>query len=338
MMDKNMTKMINNLKNYIDKLFENNIFNTMFVIIVTVFAAHFAPRLPKKILYLFNNNIFKIIFISFIAYSATKNMKIAIVSSIALVIIIQSLNFIETRNKIIKKIKESTQIVSDNRIKVINKMIENPIVEKRQKIALVDNVMKSIASDKHKFNTAISFINSLPAPSPVTQFKIIKKLYSDDTNIRKENIINMSKRLLLNKKICKKNIGKITKLMLNSNIQSSDKKNIIIDIIKKINPKIKILIMKKIKDSNISNHHKNKIIKNIKNINSKINKKTDNYIKQDIDQDIKYQYDINQYDINENTNIRDDINEDSKYSYDINENTICQDDINGFENKNYAEC
>ena len=334
MMDKNMTRMINNLKNNIDKLFENNIFNTMFVIIVTIFAAHFVPRLPKNILYLFNNNIFKIIFISFIVYIATKNMKIAIVSSIALVIIIQSLNFIETRNKIIKKIKESTQIVSDNRIKVINKMIENPIIEKRQKISLVDNVMKSIASDKHKFNTAISFINSLPAPSPATQFKIIKKLYSDDTNIKKENIINMSKRLLLNEKICKKNIGKITKLMLKSKIHSSDKKNIIIDIIKKIiNPKIKILIMKKMKKSNISNHHKNKIIKNIKNINSKINKKTDNYIKQNINQDVINQDVINEYVINKDTKCQD-----VKYQYDINEDTKSQDDINGFENKNYAEC
>ena len=254
-MDTNV--MMNKLKNNIDKLFENQIFITIFVIIVSVFASHFAPKLPKKILQILNADIIKIIFMGFIAYSATKNMAIALVTAIALVILMQSLRSLDTQDKIINKITETTQVTSDSRVKLINQMIKNPNIETAQKISLLNNVMDSIASDKHKLNTGILLINSNPSISK----EVIDKLYSLETNIKPHNIVNMSNRLL-SEHNSKKHIPNIITYILKLPIEDNIKKDIIIKVLKKnIDQDIKVKIIKKIKKSNISITLKNEIIR-----------------------------------------------------------------------------
>jgi len=254
--------MMDSLKKNIDKLFENQVFSTVFIIFVSVFAAHFAPRLPKKILSLFNADIVKILFMAFIAYTSTKNIGISIVTAIALIILMQSLRSIQTQDKIIDKITESTQITSDNRIKLIGNIISNPSIEKEQKMNLLNNVMNSIASDKHKFNTSMLLLKSLPESS--TELEVIDKLYSPNTNIKSENIINMSQRLLSGRQISEKHIPRVIKHLLKSPVDNETKKKIIFEVLStNINPKIKIIIMKKIKKSNISINLKNEIIDKI---------------------------------------------------------------------------
>jgi len=259
-MNTNTNEMMNKLKNNIDKLFENKLFITIFVIFVSVFASHFAPKLPKKILQLFNSNIFKILFMTFIAYSATKNIGIALVSSILLVILMQSLRSLEMKNKITDKILETTQITSESRIKLINQMIENPNIETKQKIILLNNVMNSVASDKHKFNTALLLINSKPS----TFSKVIDKLYSPETKIKPKNIINMSHKLLSGKYISKKYIPKIIVYILKLPIEENKKKEMINQVLIK-NPNLKVKIINKINNSTISLTLKNEFMNILNN-------------------------------------------------------------------------
>jgi hypothetical protein len=264
-MDSN--KMMNSLKKNIDKLFENQVFNTIFIIFISIFAAHFAPRLPKKILYLFNADIVKILFMAFIAYTSTKNMGIAIITAIALIILMQSLRSIQTQDKIIDKITESTQITSDNRIKLIGQIISNPNTEKEQKMSLFNNVLNSIASDKHKFNTGMLLLKSLPESSTDFKLAVIDKLYSPKSNIKPENIINMSQRLLSGRQISENHIPRVIKHLLKSPVDNETKKKIIFEVLNtSINPKIKIIIMKRIKKSNVSVNFKNEIIEKINSL------------------------------------------------------------------------
>ena len=246
------------LKNNIDKLFENQTFITIFIIIVSVFAAHIAPKLPKSVLKMFNSNIVKIIFISFIAYSATKNMGVSLVTSIALVIIIQSLHSLDIQEKFINKITETTQVTSDSRVKLICQMIENPNIDIEQKVSLVNNVMDSIASNKHKFDTGLLLINS----NPETQSQVINKLYDPNTNIKPNNIVNMSNRLIFGNYISDKHIPKIIMHIIKLPIDNNEKKNIINTVLKShINKKTKQRIMNKINKSDIvSIELKNEII------------------------------------------------------------------------------
>ena len=251
------------LKEKIDKLFENQIFITCFVIFVSVFASHFAPKLPNKILKFFNTDVIKIIFMAFIAYASTKNMSIALVTAIALIILIQSLRALETQKKLINKITESTQVTSDSRIKLIQQIIQNPTVEDDQKLMLINNVMNSIASDKHKFDTGMLLIKTYPDSS--IKSEVIDKLYSVDTNIKPQNIINMSNRLLSNNNLYETDIPVIITNILKSKISDDVKKNIIIKVLKTdIDSKIKINIMEEIKKNrNISITLKNQIIESL---------------------------------------------------------------------------
>ena len=246
------------LKNYIDKLFENQTFITIFIITVSVFAAHIAPKLPKSILKMFNSNIVKIIFMAFIAYSATKNIGVSLVTSIALLIIIQSLRSLENQEKFINKITETTQVTSNSRVKLIGQMIENPNIDIEQKVTLVNNVMDSIASNKHKFNTGLLLINS----NPETQTQVIDKLYDQKTNIKPNNIVNMSYRLIFGNYVSDKHIPKIIIHILKLPIDDNEKKNIIITVLKSdINKKTKVRIIDKINKSDvISMELKNEII------------------------------------------------------------------------------
>lgn len=246
------------LKNYIDKLFENQTFITIFIITVSVFAAHIAPKLPKSILKMFNSNIIKIIFMAFIAYSATKNIGISLVTSIALLVIIQSLRSLENQEKFINKITETTQVTSNSRVKLIGQMIENPNIDIEQKVTLVNNVMDSIASNKHKFNTGLLLINS----NPETQTQVIDKLYDQKTNIKPNNVVNMSYRLIFGNYVSDKHIPKIIIHILKLPIDDNEKKNIIITVLKSdINKKTKLRIIDKINKSDvISIELKNEII------------------------------------------------------------------------------
>jgi hypothetical protein len=246
------------LKNYIDKLFENQTFITIFIITVSVFAAHIAPKLPKSILKMFNSNIVKIIFMAFIAYSATKNIGISLVTSIALLVIIQSLRSLENQEKFINKITETTQITSNSRVKLIGQMIENPNIDIEQKVTLVNNVMDSIASNKHKFDTGLLLINS----NPETQTQVIDKLYDRKTNIKPNNVVNMSYRLIFGNYVSDKHIPKIIIHILKLPINDNEKKNIIITVLKSdINKKTKLRIIDKINKSDVvSMELKNEII------------------------------------------------------------------------------
>jgi len=236
------------LKNNIDKLFENQTFITIFIIIVAVFSAHIAPKLPKSVLKMFNSNIVKIIFISFIAYSATKNMGISLVTSIALVIIIQSLHSLDIQEKFINKITETTQITSDSRVKLICQMIKNPNIDVEQKVSLVNNVMDSIASNKHKFETGLLLINT----NPETQSQVINKLYDPNTNIKPYNVVNMSNRLIFGNYISEKHIPKIIIHILKLPIDDDEKRNIINTVLKShINKETKLRIINKISKSGI---------------------------------------------------------------------------------------
>ena len=166
------------LKNHMDQLFANQTFTTIFVVLTAIFAAHIAPKLPKQVLKVFNADITKIIFMGFIAYSSTKNMSIALVTAIGLVILMQSLRGLEVKERIMNKINSSSQITSDSKIGMINGLLASKEVNKEQKNGLFDNILSSAASDKHKFNSGLILLQA----EPKITSKIIDKLYTGVIN------------------------------------------------------------------------------------------------------------------------------------------------------------
>jgi hypothetical protein len=245
------------LKNNIDQLFANKIFTTVFVVYTSIFAAHIAPKLPKRILQLFNADITKIIFMGFIVYSASKNMAIGLVTAIGLIILMQSLRSLENKERVINKITESTQIVSDSKVQMINGLIANKEVDSSQKSVLLDNIMQSAASDKHKFNSGLIAMQAEPEQTS----QIIDKLYTGVTN--QSNTVNMTHRLIKSKP---NYIIRVVKNLLQSPIDEEVKAVTIIKVLKSdIPPKVKIYALKKVKKSTLPVETKNMIFDHLEN-------------------------------------------------------------------------
>jgi hypothetical protein len=237
-----------------DQLFANKTFTTIFVVVTTVFAAHIAPTLPKKVLKLFNADIVKILFMGFIAYSATKNMAIGLTTAILLIILMQSLRSIENKDRIINKITESSQPTSDAKIRMINGMLESTQISGEQKSGLLNSIMQSAASDKHKFNSGMIVINSEPGKT----MEVIDKLYSNVKD--NKNKINMTHRLIGENSLKSTHVLKIVKYVLKSSIEEEAKAVTIIKVLKdNIPPTLKIAAIKKVKKSKLSNETKNMI-------------------------------------------------------------------------------
>ncbi len=243
------------LKKHMDQLFANKTFTTIFVVITTVFASHIAPTLPKNILKLFNADLVKILFMGFIAYSSTKNMAIGLTTGILLIILMQSLRSIEDRERIINKITESTQPTSDVKIGMINGMLGSPQVSGEQKTGLLNSIMESAASDKHKFNSGMIVIKSEPKRTG----EVIDKLY---LNVKdNKNKINMTHRLIGENNLKSAHVLKIVKYILKSPIDEEAKAVTIVKVLKaEITPLTKKMGVKKVKKSNLSNETKNIIL------------------------------------------------------------------------------
>ena len=225
--------------------------NIYLIILFSICIIYIIPNLSNNILLLFNYTIVKLLFVFLIGYTSIINLSIAILLFVALFIINQELRKINMHNKISNQISNTIQPSSDHNINIINSLLKDKFVSNKEKKQLFNSVMQSIASDKHKYNTGLIYMNSCPKKMS----KIINKLYR--SNMKSNNQLTMSNKLLDtidDKYIIGKNIIK-------SNIYDEDKIKIIIHVLNSdIKAKKKIKIMKKMMKSDIKTVNKNKII------------------------------------------------------------------------------
>ena len=98
----------NNLSTSTSQLFtlfgENKIVSSIASLLLVLYTALAAPKLPRFIANLFKNPFFKLVFIFLISYAATKDTTVALISSIALLITIQTLTSYDDADKIVNMI------------------------------------------------------------------------------------------------------------------------------------------------------------------------------------------------------------------------------------------
>lgn len=87
-------------------LFTDKVTGAVISLIIVLYAGLAAPKLPKSISSLFKQKTFKLVVLFFIAYSASNNASIAIISAVALVVSMQTLTKQEETEAVIHKIEE----------------------------------------------------------------------------------------------------------------------------------------------------------------------------------------------------------------------------------------
>ena len=97
-----ITQSINKVLSYIEN---DKILNAVVGMLLVLYAAMAAPKLPKSIARHFDNSYFKIGFMAMIAYLAHRDPSTAIITAVALFVTLQALSSDEAVDKIVKAVK-----------------------------------------------------------------------------------------------------------------------------------------------------------------------------------------------------------------------------------------
>ena len=69
-------------KTTLDPLFDNNLFHTILVIFLSIYAGYTAPLLPDNVAHLFQLTPFKLVILFLITYGVTNNLRSSLVVSV----------------------------------------------------------------------------------------------------------------------------------------------------------------------------------------------------------------------------------------------------------------
>jgi hypothetical protein len=84
----------------------NRVLSTVLGLFLALYAALAAPVLPMSITKIFRNTWFRLAFMFLIAYMATKDPSIAIISAVALLVTLQTLSAQETTNAVVRAVEK----------------------------------------------------------------------------------------------------------------------------------------------------------------------------------------------------------------------------------------
>lgn len=112
---------VNQVSNYVNKSLEfvssNRILSAVIGLLLVLYAAMAAPKLPKAVVKIFDNSLFKLGYMFLMAYLVTKDPSVAIISAAALLITIQTLSSYEVADQAVQAVKASMPEKSVGEIK-----------------------------------------------------------------------------------------------------------------------------------------------------------------------------------------------------------------------------
>lgn len=127
------------INSFVKPIFEDKVGAAVLSLVIVLYAGLAAPKLPHAIAKLFANKIFKLLVLVFVAYTASKNTSIAIISAVALVISMQTLSKFEKGEEVIKELEKE---VNDD------ESVEEPVEETSEiKIVSEENKVESVTEE-----------------------------------------------------------------------------------------------------------------------------------------------------------------------------------------------
>ena len=107
-----LTQIVSDILDYVSN---NKILNPLLGLILVLYASIAAPKLPKTVTIWFDNTWFKLVFMFLIAFMATKDQSVAIISSIALLVTLQSLSAQKTTDSVLEVIQTKIEKFSETK-------------------------------------------------------------------------------------------------------------------------------------------------------------------------------------------------------------------------------
>jgi hypothetical protein len=157
----------------IDNVLNSNKYVSAIIgLFLALYAGLAAPKLPRSITSLFDNFFFKLFFMFLIAYTATKDTPVAIMSSIALLVTLQTLSSQKTSDKVVDAVKAQVDTIHNEieKSKYIKKIIQGFSDEGPPK--QLDEVMKPLTQEPEPAEV----INEEPASIMGTMSNMVSNL------------------------------------------------------------------------------------------------------------------------------------------------------------------
>jgi len=101
-----ITTFVNDGLEYVN---DNKILSSVLGLFLVLYAALAAPKLPKSVSVWFDNTWFKLGFMFLIAYMATKDPSVAIISAVALLVTLQTLSAQKTADAVVNAVSNTVQ-------------------------------------------------------------------------------------------------------------------------------------------------------------------------------------------------------------------------------------
>ena len=101
-----LTQVVNDGLEYVNS---NRILSAVLGLFLVLYAALAAPKLPKSVTAWFDNTWFKLGFMFLIAYMATRDPSVAIISAVALLVTLQTLSAQKTAETVVKTVEAKVE-------------------------------------------------------------------------------------------------------------------------------------------------------------------------------------------------------------------------------------
>lgn len=105
-----ITAFVNDGLEYVN---DNKLFSSILGLFLVLYAALAAPKLPKSVTTWFDNVWFKLGFMFLIAYMATKDPSVAIISAVALLVTLQTLSAQKTADAVVEAVQSKVRLMKE---------------------------------------------------------------------------------------------------------------------------------------------------------------------------------------------------------------------------------
>lgn len=100
--------------NFLKNVYSNKTANAVIGLFLVLYAGLAAPKLPSSVAKIFGNPVFKFVFLFLIAYLASRNMSIAIITSVALAISMQTFSYHQATQKVQDVVQEEISKIQEH--------------------------------------------------------------------------------------------------------------------------------------------------------------------------------------------------------------------------------
>mgnify|MGYP003988283109 CR=1 FL=1 len=145
-----LQKLVSPIKELLQVVDNNKILNSILSLFLVLYAGLAAPKLPKKVSMLFNESWFKMIVLMLVVYMSTKDVSLAIITAVALVLSIQTYNYhYNSSVQVIKNVatRRTAKIIIENKIKEKKKAQEEKAKEEEKIDEIIDEKIDDIVEE-----------------------------------------------------------------------------------------------------------------------------------------------------------------------------------------------